>query len=139
MTSEEPWISQLWSHTAKLEWLKSCLSYPYYLRPSPYVSTVSLIFHLSWLSCQVDVEISNFDSLRGIGMSDSYANSYPDSQTVGIPILFTITTWLCVSLRCWVKARIVHKFTSDDWLIVVAAVSSIFVLSVEAVPNYDSR
>ena len=45
------------------------------------------------------------------------------SDLYAVTSLFLGLTWLSVSLRCWVRVRIIKSFGLDDWLTVVALVS----------------
>ena len=59
-------------------------------------------------------------------MTEHGAYSYGDLTVT--PAVLISTTWIFVSLRCWVKSRLVHSFGLDDWLLLVALVR-IFVIS----------
>jgi hypothetical protein len=44
-------------------------------------------------------------------------------KLVIVGITFTITVWLFVLLRCFVRFKIVNSFGPDDWLIILSVVS----------------
>jgi hypothetical protein len=50
-------------------------------------------------------------------------DSYSHIVTIGVPAILVGVTWFAVLLRCFVKARIVKKFTVDDWFLIAALVS----------------
>lgn len=44
-------------------------------------------------------------------------------QVEAVIIIFLILSWVSVTLRCWVRTKIIKAFAYDDWLTLISLVS----------------
>ena|SRR5258706_5754064 len=56
--------------------------------------------------------------LDGTIDSDADIPSHSFREVVAAPIIMVLLSLLVVTLRCWVKRVMLHKFALDDWLLV---------------------
>ena len=42
------------------------------------------------------------------------------NQVLAVAVVFTVTSWVAVLLRIWVRAHMLNNFGRDDWVMMVA-------------------